>query len=37
MTLRNKQNSAGCIYVVRDPRNVITSLKNHYEMNYENL
>ena len=31
----NKQNSAGCIYVVRDPRNVITSLKNHYEMNYE--
>ena len=31
----NKQNSAGCIYIVRDPRNVITSLKNHYEMNYE--
>ena len=31
----NKQNSAGCIYVVRDPRNVITSLKNNYEMNYE--
>ena len=29
----NKQNSAGCIYIVRDPRNVITSLKNHYEMN----
>ena len=31
----NKQNSAGCIYIVRDPRNVITSLRNHYEMNYE--
>ena len=31
----NKQNSAGCIYIVRDPRNVITSIKNHYEMNDE--
>ena len=31
----NKQNSAGCIYIVRDPRNVITSLKNHYEMSHE--
>ena len=31
----NKENSAGCIYIVRDPRNVITSLGNHYEMNYE--
>ena len=29
----NKENSIGCIYVVRDPRNVITSLKNFYEMN----
>jgi len=29
----NKENSVGCIYIVRDPRNVITSLKNHYEMN----
>jgi hypothetical protein len=28
----NKQNSAGCIYIVRDPRNVITSIKNHYEL-----
>jgi len=28
----NKKNSAGCIYIVRDPRNVITSLKNHYEL-----
>ncbi len=25
----------GIIYVVRDPRNVITSLKNHYDLNYE--
>ena len=31
----NKQNSLGCIYIVRDPRNVITSLSNHYELNYE--
>ncbi|MDA9134908.1 sulfotransferase domain-containing protein [Candidatus Pelagibacter sp.] len=31
----NKHNSAGCIYIVRDPRNVITSLKNYYEMNHE--
>jgi hypothetical protein len=29
----NKDNSIGCVYVVRDPRNVITSLKNFYEMN----
>ena len=25
----------GIIYMVRDPRNVITSLKNHYDLNYE--
>ncbi|MDB4033968.1 sulfotransferase domain-containing protein [Candidatus Pelagibacter sp.] len=31
----NKDNSAGCIYIVRDPRNVITSLENHYEMHHE--
>ena len=30
----NKQNSIGCIYIVRDPRNVITSLRNHYELDY---
>jgi hypothetical protein len=30
----NKENSIGCIYIVRDPRNVITSLSNHYELNY---
>ncbi len=29
----NKENSIGAIYVVRDPRNVITSLQNHYELN----
>ncbi|WP_440672498.1 sulfotransferase domain-containing protein [Candidatus Pelagibacter sp. HIMB1715] len=29
----NSQNSVGCIYVVRDPRNVITSLRNHYQLN----
>ncbi len=31
----NKENSIGCIYIVRDPRNVITSLSNHYELNYD--
>ena len=29
----NMENSIGCIYIVRDPRNIITSLKNFYEMN----
>ncbi|WP_440650804.1 sulfotransferase domain-containing protein [Candidatus Pelagibacter sp. HIMB1495] len=28
----NVKNSIGCLYVVRDPRNVITSLKNHYQL-----
>ncbi len=28
----NKKNTLGAIYVVRDPRNVITSLSNHYEL-----
>ena len=28
----NKQNTIGAIYVVRDPRNVITSLSHHYEL-----
>ena len=31
----DSQNSIGCLYVVRDPRNVFTSLKNHYDLNYE--
>ena len=26
----NLENSLGVIYIVRDPRNVITSLKHHY-------
>ena len=25
----------GIIYIVRDPRNVVTSLKNHYDLDYE--
>ena len=29
----DRQNSIGCLYVVRDPRNVFTSLKNHYQLN----
>ena len=28
----NSKNSAGAIYVVRDPRNLITSLSNHYQI-----
>ena len=31
----NKKNTIACIYVVRDPRNLITSLKNHYELDYD--
>ena len=31
----NSKNSLGCIYIVRDPRNVLTSIKNHYELNTE--
>ena len=29
------KNTIGSIYVIRDPRNVITSLKNHFELNNE--
>ena len=29
------KNTIAGIYIVRDPRNVLTSLKNHYEMNNE--
>ena len=28
----DNKNSIGAIYIIRDPRNVITSLKNHYEL-----
>tara|TARA_B110000003_G_C16610810_1_gene519348 strand:- start:156 stop:986 length:831 start_codon:yes stop_codon:yes gene_type:complete len=32
----NEENTLGTIYIVRDPRNVITSIKNHYnKQNYE--
>ena len=31
----NKYNSIGAVYIVRDPRNVITSISNHFEMNKE--
>ena len=31
----NKKNSIGCIYIVRDPRNVLTSIRHHYELSYE--
>jgi len=31
----NSKNTIGAIYVVRDPRNVITSLANHYEINLD--
>src|SRR5210317_2135342 len=31
----NSKNSIGCLYIVRDPRNVITSLKNHYYLDDE--
>ena len=31
----NTENSVGCIYIVRDPRNVLTSIQNHYELNKE--
>ena len=31
----DEKNSLAAIYIIRDPRNVITSLKNHFEMSYE--
>ena len=31
----NKKNTQAVIYIVRDPRNVITSIGNHYSMNIE--
>ena len=31
----NKENTLGAIYIVRDPRNVITSIQNHYELDQE--
>ena len=31
----DKKNSLGCVYIVRDPRNIISSLSNHFEMDFE--
>ena len=31
----SKKYTAGAIYIVRDPRNVITSLGNHYNLNFQ--
>jgi len=31
----DKKNSLGGIYIVRDPRNVLTSLSNHFEISFE--
>lgn len=31
----NKKNTIGVIYIVRDPRNVVTSLKNHFDLTLE--
>ncbi len=33
----NREMSAGCIYVVRDPRNIITSYKNFENQTYEDI
>ena len=29
----NLDNAKGVIYIVRDPRNVVTSIKNHFSLN----
>ncbi len=31
----NEKNSIGGIYIIRDPRNVITSIQNHYELSLD--
>ena len=31
----DRDNTCGCIYLIRDPRNVITSVKNYFEQNYD--
>ena len=31
----DNKNSIGCLYIVRDPRNIITSIRNHYQLNEE--
>ncbi len=29
------KNSIGAIYIIRDPRNLVTSLKNHFQLSYD--
>ena len=31
----DKENSLAAIYIVRDPRNIITSISNHYDLNID--
>ena len=31
----NKKNSLGCIYIVRDPRNVIDSMSRHFQIDHD--
>ena len=31
----NKKNSLGAIYIVRDPRNVLSSMSRHFQLDYE--
>ena len=31
----NPKNTIGAIYIIRDPRNIVTSLQNHYELSKE--
>ena len=31
----NKRHTLGAIYIVRDPRNVVTSLANHYQLTFD--
>ena len=31
----NKKNTIAVIYIVRDPRNIITSIANHYQLNLQ--
>lgn len=31
----DKKNSLGAVYIVRDPRNIVTSLSNHYQINID--
>ena len=31
----NKENTLGVIYIIRDPRNVISSLSNHYQISVD--